>query len=290
MKKLKTIITVVVIFAIIGYALVSVVKSKIGLIDKTEDIFMQDMMNSYTVKYKDFSTCIRSSGSVTSFNIETLDIEMGSKVTEILVNEGDKVNSKQDILKITDMDGKTKTIKSTISGMFFCIESPTEGTKYCIYSLDDVGVKVPLAEKDIVTVKLGQKTKVKIEALNKEFEGTVNYISSLPQNEKYVVKIKIDYTDELKFGYKASTSIITNEKENVMVIPYDCAYLDENNKYYVLKEEVLPDISDDIYEYWVNFEAAPEYRTYIEVGDVNSQNIEILSGLNEGDKILIKVF
>jgi len=286
-KHLKTILVVILIFLVIGFAIYRIIKSKIDDVGGVTNSYADLMFASYTVKREDVNSYIRGTGTITSFNIETLDIDVGSTVTDILVSEGQRVDAKQDILKVKDENGKEKTIKSTISGMFFCVENQTAGistgTSYCIYNLDDIGVKIALSEKDITSVNLGQKAKVNITALNKEFDGEVSYVSSLPQNDKFVVKIKIGYSDDVKFGYSTTASILTMEKKDIIAIPYEYLNMTDDNRYYVLKD----DVKNDLYNTMAYGEDAPEdKRTYVKVGTITSRNVEVVEGLEEGDKIV----
>lgn len=283
MKKLKAILIVLIILGVIVFGIVKVVKSKVDGVAEIQNGYASNFYSSYTVKRKDVSSYVRGSGTITSFNIETLEIDAGSRVSEILVSEGQKVNAKQEILKVVNSEGKTKTIKSTISGMFFCIEDQNIGTKYCIYNLDDIGIKMALAEKDITSINVNQKVVIKITALDKEFEGNVSYVSSLPQNDKFIVKVKLNYNDDIKFGYSATASILTSEKQNSIVIPYDYVKMSDDGRYFVYKE----DKKEDLYNImWENSEAPEEWRTYIEVGTITANDVEVVGGLVEGEKII----
>lgn len=287
MKKLKAILIVLIILGIIVFGIIKVVKSKVDAVSEIQEGNADNFFASYTVKKQDVSSYVRGSGTITSFNIETLEIEAGNRVSEILVSEGQKVNAKQEILKVVNDEGKTKTIKSSISGMFFCIEDQTMGTKYCIYNLDDIGIKMALAEKDITSVNVNQKVKIKITALDKEFEGNVSYVSSLPQNDKFLVRIKLNYNDDIKFGYSATASILTSEKTNAIVIPYDYVKMNDDGRYFVYKE----DRKNDLYNtFWDNTEKPEEWKTYIEVGTITSNDVEVISGLEEGEKIISSVW
>ena len=285
-KVLKAILVLILIFLIIGFVLFKIVKSRIDAVGGVANAYAEFAFATYTVKRDNVSSYIRGAGTISSFNIETLNIDVGENVTDILVEEGDFVEAKQEILKVKDEDGNTKTLKSSISGLFFCVENQTAGVtsgiSYCIYNLDDIGVKIALSEKDITSVNVGQKAKVNITALNKEFDGEVSYVSSLPQNDKFMVRIKIDYTDEVKFGYSATTSILTMEKDNIIAIPYDYLNMTDDGRYYVYKDEVKAQLYDSLG--WGE-EAPEELRTYITIGTITSKNVEVLEGLEEGDKI-----
>ena len=285
MKNLKRVVIVIAIIAIVVFILVNIVKSKIGAVQDAESSYASYMFDTYTVKRGDVSSYIKGVGQITSFNIETLEIGATDKISEILVSEGTRVEKNQDVMKVTDLNNKTRTIKAGISGNFYCIETE-EATKYCIYNLDDIGVKLSLPEKDITHIAIGQTVTVKVNALDKEFSGTVSYIASLPQNDRYTVRIKIDYTDDIKFGYSSTASILIANMGDVISIPYDYLKMDEDDRYYVFKEEYKQEL------YNAMFDGTPDeaYRTYVEVGIITSNNVEIKSGLAEGDKILTQVW
>ena len=280
MKKLKTILIVVLIIGIIIFAIVKIVKSRLNSMGGAERAVGDFLFDTYTVERKNVTNAINTVGQLTSFNIEKLDISEAEKITEILVSEGARVEANQDIMKVTD-GSKSRTIKSTISGLFYCVESE-ESTDYCIYNLDNVGIKLAIPEIDIIRVKLDQEVKIKVKALGKEFTGRVAFISSLPQNERYAVRVKIDYTDELKFGYTATASIITANKENTIAIPYN--YLQEymdGSGYYVFMED-----KKDKLERAMMAGTFEDLGTPVEVTEVSLDYVEIVSGLEEGDKII----
>ena len=285
MKKLKRVIIIIAIIVVVAIVLINIVKSKIGAMQEAEYGYTSFMFDTYVVKRGNVSSYVKAVGEVTSFNIETLEIATTDKISEILVAEGTKVEQNQEIMKVTDINNKTRTIKAGISGMFFCIENDLS-TKYCIYNLDDIGVKLSLPEKDIAHISIGQTATVKINALDKEFTGTVSYIASLPQNDRYTVRVKIDYTDDIKFGYSSTASILVANMGDVISIPYDYLKMDENDRYYVLKEEY----SQELYDAAFDGTSDEQYRTYVDVGIITSNNVEIKSGLQEGDKILTEIW
>jgi multidrug efflux pump subunit AcrA (membrane-fusion protein) len=277
MKNLKKVIIVIAIIVVIVIVLAKIISNNVNNVD-LYGAEISTYFDTYTVKREDIKNYVYGTGQVTSFNIETLDIEAYEKISEILVSEGQKVEKDQEIMKVTD-GSTTRTIKASVSGLFFCIEE-NNVTKYCIYNLDDVGIKLAIGEKGVSSVAVGQKVSINITALNKDLEGTVEYISSLPQNEKYIVRVKIDYTDDVKFGYTATASILTNEVDNVIAIPYDYLIMDEDGKYYVYNADYQMDIFTSLGGGSLDYA-----KYYVDVGVVTSNKVEILSGLEEGDII-----
>lgn len=96
-------------------------------------------------------------------------------------------------------------------------------------------VSTEIDEYDIPNIKLGQKVKLKTDATREdELDGVIDEIAATataaaPQaqsnsgnNATYAVKVKILTPDErLKLGMTAKLSIITNEIQNVLTVPYD---------------------------------------------------------------------
>ena len=285
MKKLKRIIITIVIIAVVVLILKNIIQSRVGAMKDAEYGYTSYMFDTYTVKRGEVSSYIKGVGQITSFNIETLELASTDKISEILVSEGSRVEQNQEVMKVTDINNKTRTIKAGISGMFFCIETE-ESTKYCIYNLDDIGVKLSLPERDITHVAIGQTVKVKVNALNKEFDGTVSYIASLPQNDRYTVRVKINYTDDIKFGYSSTASILVANMGDVVSIPYECLNEAEDGRYFVYNEKY----KNELYEAMFDGTSDEEYRVYVEPGIITSTNVEIKSGLQEGDKILTLVW
>lgn len=70
-------------------------------------------------------------------------------------------------------------------------------------------------------MKVGQRVKVSFTGNNEQYEGRVYYIQKIPSNEEINVKIKLDYSDKLKFGTNAKVEILTDEAIDESVKEYD---------------------------------------------------------------------
>ena len=277
----KILIIVFVIVLIIGISILLLVNNVSGKINGIGDVEISMFVEEYTVRKENITTYVKGTGEITSFNIQTLDIPSFSTIKETYVNDGDRVSTKQKILKI-NADGITKDITSPIDGMYF--ETENIGTKiYQVYDLNNIGVSMYVSENDVANLVVGQKAIVKITALKKEVEGTISYISKLPIDGKFKVKVKIDYIDEIRFGYGTSVKIIVEEKENALVIPYNVLEMDNDEKYYVVKKG----FEKEFYNYKFNGTPLPDFaKTYIEIGTIANNQVEVLSGLNSDDIIL----
>ena len=278
LKILAIIVGILFVLYVFGNIVFSIFASKYSKA-MDSDIFMY--FENYEVTMENLTSQVKGTGEITSFNIQTLDVSNYAKIKESYVNDGDVVTQNQKILSI-NTDGYVSDVKAPIAGMFFKIDNGTE-IKYQIFDTTNVGVEISVNEKDVASLSVGQKAIVKISALNKEVEGSVTYVSKLPVDGKFKVRVKVDYFDELRFGYGVNVKINVAEKQNVMVIPYQALYMDNDNKYYVIKDEY----KEEYYNSFIlgnNFEE--KYRTYVEIGTITNNKVEIISGLNVGDKIV----
>lgn len=159
-----------------------------------------------------------------------------------------------------------------------------------IADLSVMEVEVDVDETDVINVKLGQKAEVKVDAIpDKILNGEVTEIGSsakqsslLPSSAstsreakdfKVVVTLK-NPPPVLKPGLSASTDIIIAEKKNVLRVPISCLVIREGeNK----KEEEGVFVVKD---------GKAQFRK-IEKGIMGEMEIEILSGLNENDEIIV---
>ncbi len=160
-----------------------------------------------------------------------------------------------------------------------------------IADLSVMEVEVDVDETDVINVKLGQKAEVKVDALpDKILEGEVTEIgssakqgstllSSSASTSKEAKDFKVVVTlknppSVLKPGLSASADIIIAEKKNVLKVPISCLVVREGeNK----KEEEGVFVVKD---------GKAQFRK-IERGVMGEMEVEILSGLNENDEIIV---
>lgn len=269
---------IITILFIIGIVIMSFIMSKFDEFTEGELSYYFD---KYEVSTENLTSYVKGTGEITSFNIQTLDIPSYAKIKENYVNDGDIVSKNQKLMKINSA-GYIGVEKAPIAGMFFKVDNGGDFI-YQIYDTANLGVEINVNEKDVAFLKVGQKANVKISALNKEIDGVVSYVSKLPVNGKFKVKVKIAYFDELRFGYGVNVKINILEKQNVIVIPYQNLYMDNDNRYYVIKEEYM----EEYYNSYMNDTIfADEYKTYVEIGVISNNKVEIISGLSVGDKII----
>lgn len=134
-------------------------------------------------------------------------------------------------------------------------------------------------EIDVVKVSKGQKAIILVDAIpGKVFNGEVKFISPYGTLQTgtatYKVEIALDDTDipYLTGGLTATAEISVDKRQNVLIVPNSALYREgAENLVYVIKEDTTGQLE----------------QRQVEVGLQSRTQAEIISGLNEGEKILL---
>lgn len=204
---------------------------------------------------------------------------------------------------IADMDvpGKVTHVYATSSGV--CIERAVNEGEMVQSSLSSYGagtvvmkiadlkkmvVKSNINEVDIAKFSLGQQAQIKLDALPyEEFSGEIVKIApaAITENNAKVfpVEISINATgDQAKPGMTAAIKIIGDSRKDVLVIPIRAVFTDDKNQdvVYVMPPKTAAKGKD------ANAAEVPKPTpTPVTLGSNDLQNVEVISGLKEGDMI-----
>jgi HlyD family secretion protein len=177
-----------------------------------------------------------------------------------------------------------------------------------IADLNHMEVVVEVSENDILRVKLGDEATVNVDAYMKEkFEGIVTEIAnsanligtSADQVTNFEVKIRIQkdsYKQLLKVhkhpfrpGMTASVNIKTQIKENIKLVSIQSVTTRKDSSSVELnaRDKYSKSSSEkEAFECVFVYSDGQVKLVTVETGIQDDQNIEILSGLNEGDEIV----
>lgn len=148
------------------------------------------------------------------------------------------------------------------------------GTAVMVEDTDHFYVEATVSEYDIPDVQKGMKAVVKTDATrDDELTGTVTFVSpkadasqnslfdmnsmlsnssfsslssltstSSSDNATFSITITLDdENDRLRLGMNASVSIVTDQSENTLSVPYEAVYTDENGSNYVFLQKTKKD-------------------------------------------------
>jgi membrane fusion protein (multidrug efflux system) len=143
---------------------------------------------------------------------------------------------------------------------------------FTIADFDPLRAKIFIPEKDIARIHVGQQAKITVEAEPGEaFTGLVKMVSPVVDPESGTSKVTIDIQDEnekLKPGMFASVFITTETHQNTIIIP---------KKALVLESDL-----DQVYIYRDSL----AHKVNLKIGFASGNDIEVLSGLKEGDLVV----
>ena len=161
-----------------------------------------------------------------------------------------------------------------------------------IADLSVMEVEVEVDETDVVSVRLDQKAEVRVDAFPDQIiSGTVTEIgssalqvvSAAQESKDFKVVITLeDPPESLKPGLSASADIITAERSNVLAIPISALVFKEKDS----KDSSGTEEDQEEGVYIVNDEGRARFMP-VKKGIMGELNIEIQSGLEEGQKVIV---
>lgn len=153
--------------------------------------------------------------------------------------------------------------------------SAYETVAFTIAKQDNAKIVVNVDELDILSVKKDQSAAVTLDALEDEqYTGTVTKISNTASagtgSTKYEVEITVPMDENMLIGMSASAAIQVSSAEDTLILPMTA----------------LQQRGDGIFVYTQkDNDGNPSGETAVETGLSDGQNVEITSGLNEGDEV-----
>lgn len=181
-----------------------------------------------------------------------------------------------------------------------------------VANLNNMEVEVDVNENDIVKVNIGDTTIVEVDAyLKKEFKGVVTEIANsaagaLAADQVTNFKVKVRIIEEsyseltegkpatyspFRPGMTATVDIITNKREKAIAVPISAIVIKTDTssvkKPYAEKVQTSTSIeTEEKFECVFVNEAGKAKLRVVKTGIQDDTNIEIISGLEEGDEII----
>jgi len=155
--------------------------------------------------------------------------------------------------------------------------------------------EISLNEVDVAKVKVGQKATLTFDAVSDlSIAGQVadvDIIGTVSQGVvNYTVKIGFDTEDErVKPGMSVAASIITDIKQDVLLVPSSAVKTSSGSSYVLIPNETVNanNTNSTGGNAGVILATAPRQQA-VQTGLSDDTNTEITSGLNEGDQIIVK--
>ncbi len=221
-----------------------------------------------------------------------------------LKNGADPLDVRSSEISVTQKENALRDIREKLSDYY--LKAPFDGTvaSIAIKKLDSVSngsvvaslltsqkiAEVTLNEVDVAKVVTGQKANLTFDALpDLKLEGLVTSVDSLATVSQGVVNytVKISFNADgtmIKPGMSVSASIITDSKQDVLYVSAGSIKIFGEKSFVEVLENVPPKYNPT--EGFVS--ATAPRRQEVSTGLSNDTQTEIVSGLKEGDQIVIK--
>lgn len=153
-----------------------------------------------------------------------------------------------------------------------------------VADLSSFHVDVPVDELDVAQIEVGQPVRMTLDALpDDEITGTVTNISPLADKSEqgtttYEVTVTLDQTEApVRAGMTAAVQIVTEQKEHAVLVPRRAVLTEGGASYVRIPTEGQP-----------TPEGEPAHqRREVQIGLSNAEYVEITSGLQPGDQVLV---
>jgi HlyD family secretion protein len=174
-------------------------------------------------------------------------------------------------------------------------DDASSGSTIATIITQDKIADITLSESDIANIKLGDKATLTFDAIEDlAITGKVTEIDSVGAASSGVVSYGLEIAfdtnnTKAKPGMSVSATIITNSKSDVLAVPTTAVKSDDNGNYYVQVLGTMYDLTDKTNSIkGVISATAPTTKT-VTIGLADDTNTEIISGLAEGDQIILRV-
>ena len=185
-------------------------------IDVTNKKFIElkDALDGYYTQIEEYKSWL--AGTEDKGYIDYLNKEIAKTEGLISQNKVDWISYEEKIRKLRKAKEETG-VESEIAGFVYEVNkdntsTPTNVTPtfVTIYSLDKK-VRISVSEVEYRNLSVGQKVNVKIESMNKEFEGEIIYVDSLPNNlessDTSYYNVDISVESDVPYGYTAVVTV-----------------------------------------------------------------------------------
>ncbi|MFA9422347.1 MAG: efflux RND transporter periplasmic adaptor subunit [Sedimentibacter sp.] len=253
-----------------------------------------------------------ASGDVASVNYTTGDKVNSGNVIVDLESDDAEISLKQSELSLKSTELALQNTKDQLDD--YNITSPIDGTilekqskagdtldssdktvnMAVIADMSKLTFDIDVDELDIGDIAVGQEVQVTADSLeNKTFVGAISNISAIGTSSDgvatYPVTVVMDYTEDLMIGMNVNAEIVIESMEDVLQIPSSA--LSRGNRVLVKDEDgskAASQVESDSKKSSASVDV-PDGYTYVtvEIGISDTDFVEIKSGLEEGDIVVI---
>lgn len=263
----------------------------------------QNLQEKVVVEKRDLERTVAANGTLEADEQTSLSFSAGGSVTDVFFNVGDEVTKNQ-VIAQTGLE----KLKSPFDGRVLALnvfEGQTVGfgEVAAVIGYRSSHVEFFASETEVLELEIGQMATVSFPAYNNgrdEYIGSVNFVdvqkassqTALQSSETgYVVKIHVDDLPsevEAHLGLTADVEVVVGSANDALSLETGSIQYEENGEPYVY----LVPIIDDAFV--LRAKGVDDITTVLEKKSITTgfeadDYIEITSGLNEGDEVLLYI-
>jgi HlyD family secretion protein len=289
-----------------------------------EGIVNKSQFDSVRSKFEQQKAVVRSNESrVTQLKVQVKDAQLAVDRAKTTMNASEarvkqsqaQLNIQADLLKKTTryapIDGVVSYLPVKVGQ--FVVANLSSSALMTVADMSQINAEIKVDETDVADVQVGQKVKVKVDALGEvEIEGdvvekgasavtrsgqsTTSQTANSQEARDFLVKVRLNPSPEirekLRPGMSTTAVITTATRDNVLTVPLQAIVpreLDGDNKTVEPGNSNTPGAGkkkevEGVFVYGKDNRA--EFRQ-VTTGIKGDQDIELKSGLNEGEEIII---
>lgn len=277
MKK-KKIILVLLFICFITIFLVFTFYNENNATENGSTIEMQE--NTSVASLNSIKTSLTTSGEIVSGNTEKISLNTDYSFSTMCVEEGDSVTEGQKLIKYTNGTYETAPFDGIITEYSVpTVNENCEAKHYIeISSTQDLSVQISILENQMSYIESGKEVEIVPNSdETKKFTGSIEKINEIGSysngNTNFTSIAGFQNDGTLKIGMSVTCTIVLENLENVLTIPISAVNVDGDVKTVTV---VQSDGTKEI----VN----------VETGKSDANNVQILSGLEEGETVYYETY
>jgi multidrug efflux pump subunit AcrA (membrane-fusion protein) len=271
--KRKILIVILIVILVVGAFFIG---RQVGLnteVSKTKTVITEEV-----VKAQDIKKTLTGSGQVSAKETEKLELTTTNYFEAMCVEEDDTVLEGENILEYTDGTYLTAPYDLVIESINVpTAESICTSSNYIeVANLTTLQTTIQVSENEIANVEKGQEVEITLTAdETKTYTGSITKIDSIgnysASGTTFTATVEFENDGDVKIGMSLSCTVILEEEKDVICVPIEAVYENDNAQEYVNK------INDD----------GTVEEVIIETGIADDSYVQVLSGLELDDKVQI---
>ena len=218
---------------------------------------------------------LTSSGQMLSSSTENLSLTTTRYFETMCVEKNDIVKAGENILEYTNGTFLTAEYDCLVTGY----SVPETGSKctsshyVTVENISTMAMKVSISESEINKVQKSQEVQIELSAMeDKTYTGSITSIDNAgtysASGTTFTAVIEFTNDGNVKPGMSASCTIVLEKAEECIAVPINAVQVQDNQKYVVV-------VKDD----------GTTENVDIETGISNANYVQVISGLEGGEKI-----